>query len=183
MDILQISYFSKVYETTNYAHAAESLCVSRQGLRKVMRNLEREVGQPLFVNVANRLQPTEAAHRLYKASRTFVEGFRELEDAVAAMKLSQKTEVRLGGTYDSDDVFTTAEWRAFRSYPTEEHDINVKLRYVRGSRPTLLAALLDGSLDYAHVVFTELDETRFECRIAREGRIFGPTIRWRLAPQ
>ena len=38
-----------------------------------------EVGQPLFVNVANRLQPTEAAHRLYKASRTFVEGFRELE--------------------------------------------------------------------------------------------------------
>lgn len=89
MDILQISYFSKVYETTNYAHAAESLCVSRQGLRKVMRNLEREVGQPLFVNVANRLQPTEAAHRLYKASRTFVEGFRELEDAVAAMKLSQ----------------------------------------------------------------------------------------------
>ena len=81
MDILQISYFSKVYETTNYAHAAESLCVSRQGLRKVMRNLEREVGQPLFVNVANRLQPTEAAHRLYKASRTFVEGFRELEDA------------------------------------------------------------------------------------------------------
>lgn len=99
MDILQISYFSKVYETTNYAHAAESLCVSRQGLRKVMRNLEREVGQPLFVNVANRLQPTEAAHRLYKASRTFVEGFRELEDAVAAMKLSQKTEVRLGGTY------------------------------------------------------------------------------------
>ena len=31
MDILQISYFSKVYETTNYAHAAESLCVSRQG--------------------------------------------------------------------------------------------------------------------------------------------------------
>lgn len=172
MDILQISYFSKVYETTNYAHAAESLCVSRQGLRKVMRNLEREVGQPLFVNVANRLQPTEAAHRLYKASRTFVEGFRELEDAVAAMKLSQKTEVRLGGTYDSDDVFTTAEWRAFRSYPTEEHDINVKLRYVRGSRPTLLAALLDGSLDYAHVVFTELDETRFECRIAREGRIF-----------
>lgn len=172
MDILQISYFSKVYETTNYAHAAESLCVSRQGLRKVMRNLEREVGQPLFVNVANRLQPTEAAHRLYKASRTFVEGFRELEDAVAAMKLSQKTEVRLGGTYDSDEVFTTAEWRAFRSYPTEEHDINVKLRYVRGSRPTLLAALLDGSLDYAHVVFTELDETRFECRIAREGRIF-----------
>ena len=116
MDILQISYFSKVYETTNYAHAAESLCVSRQGLRKVMRNLEREVGQPLFVNVANRLQPTEAAHRLYKASRIFVEGFRELEDAVAAMKLSQKTEVRLGGTYDSDDVFTTAEWRAFRSY-------------------------------------------------------------------
>lgn len=48
----------------------------------------------------------------------------------------------------------------------------MKLRYVRGSRPTLLAALLDGSLDYAHVVFTELDETRFECRIAREGRIF-----------
>lgn len=96
MDILQISYFSKVYETTNYAHAAESLCVSRQGLRKVMRNLEREVGQPLFVNVANRLQPTEAAHRLYKASRAFVEGFRELEDAVAAMKFSQKTEVRLG---------------------------------------------------------------------------------------
>ena len=139
----------------------------------------------LFVNVANRLQPTEAAHRLYKASRTFVEGFRELEDAVAAMKLSQKTEVRLGGTYDSDDVFTTAEWRAFRSYPTEEHDINVKLRYVRGSRPTLLAALLDGSLDYAHVVFTGgRDAVRMSHR--HRGRIFltcGGDHRWQLAPQ
>ena len=30
MDILQISY-SKVYETTNYAHAAESFCVSCHG--------------------------------------------------------------------------------------------------------------------------------------------------------
>lgn len=172
MDILQIGYFSRVYETLNYAHAAEGLCVSRQGLRKVVHNLEREVGQPLFVNVANRLQPTDTAHRLYGASRTFVRGFRELEDAVTAMKLAQDQVVRLGSTYDADDVFTLAERRAFRSYPTEQHDINVKLVNLRGSRPEMLGGLLDGSVDYVHVVFADLDESLFEYRLAREGCIY-----------
>lgn len=172
MDILQISYFSKVYETLNYAHAAESLCVSRQGLRKVVRNLEREVGQPLFVNVANHLQPTEAAHGLYDASHAFVRGFRELEDAVTVMKLSQESVVRLGSTYDADDVFSPAELHAFRAYPTEAHGINIRLVNVKGSRSEMLEGLLSGTVDYVHAVFTELNESLFECRLAREGRIY-----------
>lgn len=172
MDILQIRYFSKVYETLNYAQAAEALMVSRQGLRKVIHNLEREVGQALFVNEANRLKCTMAAQTLYAGSRAFVRGFRELEDSVTMMKLAQEQVIYLGSTYDSDSVFTDTERKVFRSLPLEEHGLGVKVVYGRGSTSYLLGALLDGSIDYAHIVFSDLDDSLYDYRIALKGKLY-----------
>ena len=172
MDILQIRYFSRVYETLNYAQAAEALLVSRQGLRKVVRNLEREVGQPLFVNNANRLQPTPAAHSLYAGSRAFMQGYKELEDSVTVMKLAEEQVIYLGSTYDFDSVFSRTEHRVFRSYHIEEHGPKAKIVYGRGSTPYLLESLLDGTIQYAHMVFSQLDQSLFDCLVSLRGTLY-----------
>lgn len=172
MDILQIRYFSKVYETLNYAHAAEQLYVSRQALRKVIHNLEREVGTPLFANESNRLHATATADRIYRLSRTAVRGFRELEDGVASLKLAQAGVLRIGATYDADEAFGREEREAFRSYPPELQPVSIAdLRHRSGTKTEILAALLDGGLDYAHVLGLSFDESLFDCRVARRGRL------------
>ena len=65
MDILHLRYFSSVYESLNYSKSATDLFVSRQALRQAMQNLEREIGQTLFRNEANKLVATSAANLLY----------------------------------------------------------------------------------------------------------------------
>lgn len=58
VDILHLRYFSSVYESLNYSKSATDLFVSRQALRQAMQNLEREIGQTLFRNEANKLVAT-----------------------------------------------------------------------------------------------------------------------------
>lgn len=172
MDILQVRYFSKVYETLNYAHAAEQLYVSRQALRKVIHNVEREVGQPLFRNVANQLQATPAADRLYEISRGAVRGFGELEDGLASMKLARAGILRVGFTYDSNAVFSRSEHEAFVSLPGSHHPVDpASLRSRTGSKDEILRLLLRGDLDYAHVLGCTFDRSLFDCQVARTGRL------------
>ena len=172
MDILQVRYFSKVYETMNYAHAADQLYVSRQALRKVIHNLEREMGHELFVNEANHLCATEAADRLYALSRGAVRGFKELEDGSAALRLHERGIVRIGRTYDSDAVFSRREMGAFMSYPADRHPVDPsKLRSMAGSKAEIERAVLRGQLDYGLVLGVTFDRSLFDCTVARSGRV------------
>ncbi len=172
MDILHIRYFSTVYETLNYAQAAEQLYVSRQALRKVVHTLEREVGRPLFQNVANHLQATPAADHLYRISREAVRGFSVLEDGLAAMKLARDGILRVGVGHDCDAVFSRSEHEAFHSLPDDQHPVNpARMRFRSGSKDELSRLLLQGNLDYAHVVGCAFDRRLFDCQLARTGRL------------
>ena len=172
MDILHIRYFSTVYETLNYAQAAEQLYVSRQALRKVVHTLEREVGQPLFQNVANHLQATPAADRLYQISREAVRGFSVLEDGLASMKLAREGILRVGMGHDHGAVFSRSEYEAFHSLPDDRHPVNpARMRFRSGSKDELSRLLLHGDLDYAHVVGCVFDRRLFDCQVARTGRL------------
>lgn len=172
MDILHIRYFSTVYETLNYARAAEQLYVSRQALRKVVHSVEREVGQPLFQNVANRLQATPAADRLYQISREAVRGFDALEDGLASMRLSRAGILRIGLSHDCNEVFSRSELETFVSLPDERHPVDpTRLRYRSGSKDEVSGLLLQGGLDYALVVGCVFDRRLFDCQAARTGKL------------
>lgn len=56
MDIRQIECFVTVARKGNYTKAAEELFVSRQALSKTVKQLEKEVGEPLFVSVPGQNQ-------------------------------------------------------------------------------------------------------------------------------
>lgn len=58
MNQKQLQYFVTVYQTQNIKTAADRLFVSRQGVSKVIRLLEEELGQPLFVRSIKGVMPT-----------------------------------------------------------------------------------------------------------------------------
>lgn len=171
MDIQQIRYFSDVYESCNYARSADRLCISRQALRKAIHKLEREVGTPLFENDANRLRPTEAAHRLYRSSRAALRGFSEIEACVAQIKLSGSETVRYGQSIGSSDVFSSVERMAFSRMPIADNPISARIHVREGSCRDIREMLLAGELDYATIVATSINDALFDSCVAREGRI------------
>ena len=82
MELIQLRYFLKAAETLNYTQAAAELFTSRQALRHVLGNLEKELGQSLFINDHNHLSLTEYGEYLLLASRTLMEDFDRMEGDV-----------------------------------------------------------------------------------------------------
>ena len=63
MNQKQMQYFVTVYQTQNIQAAAEQLFVTRQGVSKVLRLLEEELGQVLFRRSSKGVSPTDYADR------------------------------------------------------------------------------------------------------------------------
>lgn len=79
MDMIQLRYFLRVAETLNYSRAAESLYISRQSLRQTLGNLEKELGQSLFINDHNHLSLTEYGEYLVLNAQGLVADFERME--------------------------------------------------------------------------------------------------------
>jgi len=79
MDILDLRYFIAAYDTGSYARAADSLYVSRQALRQKLQRLEEELGCPLFIAGAKKLEPTDLGRSLYPEACSLVAQFQSLE--------------------------------------------------------------------------------------------------------
>lgn len=70
-----LQIFSEVYRTGSIRRAAEQLYVSAQSVSKTIRVLEEELGEPLFVRSAHRLQPTPRAARLQRQAERILREF------------------------------------------------------------------------------------------------------------
>lgn len=64
MNQKQLSYFLEVYRCRNIQAAADKLYLSHQGLSRVIRALEEELGSPLFTRSNRGLEPTDFATTL-----------------------------------------------------------------------------------------------------------------------
>lgn len=86
MDIRIIKYFLKVAEEENITKAAQKLNISQPPLSKMIKQLEEELGQPLFVRKTNRLQLTEAGYLLKKNGQAIVEYLEKTQNQLDALK-------------------------------------------------------------------------------------------------
>lgn len=63
MELRHIKYFVTVAEEGNFTKAAEKLMIAQPPLSRQIRDLEEELGAPLFIRKARGLQLTEAGNR------------------------------------------------------------------------------------------------------------------------
>lgn len=75
MNQKQLQYFVTVYQTKNIQTAADRLFVSRQGVSKVIRLLEEELGQQLFIRSVRGVIPTDYATILLPHARQLLEEY------------------------------------------------------------------------------------------------------------
>ncbi len=78
MDIYHLKYFLTLSRELNYSKSAEQLYISRQALRKAIRNLEEDVGVPLFTMHKNKLCLTLEGKILAQKALSITTSFDEL---------------------------------------------------------------------------------------------------------
>lgn len=79
MDVRSIRCFCLAYEWGSIGKAAQHAYLTRQGLSQVLRNLEAEVRQPLFVREPKGLVPTELAHSIYPKAVELIKNHDEIQ--------------------------------------------------------------------------------------------------------
>ena len=93
MDIRSLQCFRLAYETKTVGKAAKRAYLTRQGLSQILRGLEAELKQDLFVRNPQGLEPTELADTIYPKA---VELLNTYEDIQALCNAGQERRRRYG---------------------------------------------------------------------------------------
>lgn len=148
MELRQLRYFLKAKELLNFTEAANSLYISQSTLSQQIRQLEDELGLPLFDRVGKKVALTQAGevfaeyafHSLQKAK----DGYLALKDLNEMLGGS----LEIGVTYGLRSTFTPALVVFVRKYP------QVKINVVFATSAELLEKLNKFELDFV-LTFSE----------------------------
>ncbi|WP_280235291.1 LysR family transcriptional regulator [Nocardia cyriacigeorgica] len=154
MELRQLRYFVTVVDEGGFTRAAQRLHLTQPGLSAQIRQLERELGQPLLERGARRVTPTAV-------------GAAVLADARAALAATE----RIGHTVDEFTGLLRGQVRMglISGAATEEFDVPAALAAFHDDHPqvgivltedtsdNMLAAVTRGELDIALIGLTGAD--------------------------
>lgn len=86
MDIRQLRYFVTVYEEMSFTKAAKRLFVSQPTLSKAIKNMESELGEPLFDRESSALCLTDVGEALLLKAKTILNEFDSISNAALDLK-------------------------------------------------------------------------------------------------
>ena len=69
MYIKEINYILKIQQYASISKAAEEIYISQPALSKFLKNLEQQIGAPLFSRIGNTLIPTHVGNRYLEYAR------------------------------------------------------------------------------------------------------------------
>ncbi len=142
MELRQIRYFLKAKELLNFTEAANHLFISQSTLSQQIKQLEDELGIPLFNRIGKRISLTEAgivfAKYAEKSLLKSQEGFLAMQD----LKGSKSGELNIGVTYGMRSTMISALIRFSKEYP------GVRVNIVFATTSELLDQLHHIKLDF-----------------------------------
>ena len=154
MELRVLRYFLMIAKEKNMTNAAEKLYVSQPALSKKIKELELEIGAPLFIRKKRGLELTDKGVLLKERASQIIElsdkTMKELEEDVVVGDIyigSAPTE-NLREVLRAMSIFK-------KNYP------RVKFHISTGDKETLLNDIDKGLLDFG-IVVREYDKTRYE---------------------
>lgn len=99
MELRHMRYFLAIAETLNFTRAAEKVHVTQSTLSHQIRQLEEELGQPLFARIGKKVVITEAGQNFHEH---VVPIMRQVDQAVGALKEAPQElrgELRIAATH------------------------------------------------------------------------------------
>ncbi len=159
MNQKQMEYFVTVYQARNINVAAEQLFATRQGVSKIIRLLEDDLGQPLFERTNKGVIPTDYATALLPYAKDFLQACTAIS-GLHTLALQSRSVVTV---YALDHMLAYLG----ASFVAEFHRLHpdVILSVVDTTDDTALATLAAQKCNYA-IVTGPIDETHFQSALS-----------------
>ncbi len=141
LTLRQLQVFEAVARHASFTRAAEALYLTQPAVSMQVRQLEQQVGLPLFEHVGRRVHLTEAGQEVLRLARSVLQQLAETEAALEAMKGVRRGRLTVA-------VASTANYFAPRllgSFTARHEGITVSLDVT--NREGLLRHLHDNDVD------------------------------------
>lgn len=157
MELRQLKYFLKAKELLNFTEASNHLNISQSTLSQQIKQLEEEIGIPLFNRIGKRITLTEAgllfSEFAFQSVQKSNEGLMMMKDL---NKLNSGS-LSIGITYALRHLLTKALIAFSQQYP------KIKINIVFGTTSELIEKLNTTELDFI-LTFKESDESDYDYR-------------------
>jgi len=137
----QLSVFEAVARHLSYSRAAEEMHLTQPAVSMQIKQLEENVGLPLFEQLGKKIFLTEAGHELYHYSRAIAQQLTEAEAVIAELKGVKRGKLKIS-------VASTANYFApqlLATFIQRFPDVTVSLNVT--NRETLLNQLANNEMD------------------------------------
>ena len=143
LTLRQLQVFEKVASHLNYSRAAEELYLSQPAVSMQIKQLEENIGLPLFEQMGKKIFLTEAGRELFHYSRNIAQQLAEMEAVFDEMKGLEQGKLTLS-VVNTANYFTP---RLLAKFCQMHPNINVILQVA--NRDAVLKQLADNSTDLA----------------------------------
>lgn len=154
MNQKQLYYFLQVYNCRNIQAAADKLYLTHQGLSRVIRSLEDELGEQLFVRSNRGLEPTDFATTLVPHVQRLLDDYAAIQ-GVHSLVSHKKSVVTI---YALDHILGYLGADFVADFHAEHPDITLSV--LDTTDEAALESLSAGKSDFA-LVNGPIDNTRF----------------------
>lgn len=151
MELRQLRYFIRSAELLNFTEAAHTLYISQSTLSQQIKQLEDELGIPLFDRIGKRVQLTEAGNKFLPYARQTVADSESGRYVIDDLKGLKTGELRIGVTYGLSALLTPVLVQFSAQYP----DIKIIVEF--GTSEDLLDKLKSTRVDFL-LSFLELQD-------------------------
>ena len=143
LTLRQLQVFEKVAAHLNHSRAAEELYLSQPAVSMQIKQLEENIGLPLFEQIGKKLFLTEAGREALHYSRSILQQVREISTIFDEMKGLQQGKLTLSVVNTANSFAPPLLARFCRAHP----NINVTLQVA--NRDAVLKQLADNTTDLA----------------------------------
>lgn len=165
MNINELKYFIKVAEAKSLSKAANELFISYQGLSKSLKNLETELGCPLFEKNRFSAKLTEYGEELYRSAKLIVGEWENLQLSLGQIQRRKNKLFHIGIAMGVDIPFPDFH-RRLDQFLTNHGDVIM----IDAWDSYCEEKLESGELDIA-VTFGPVDEQRFDSTRLLQGSL------------
>lgn len=165
LTLRQLQVFEKVANHLNYSRAAEELYLSQPAVSMQIKQLEGNIGLPLFEQMGKKIFLTEAGIELHHYSRSIAQQISELEVVFSEMKGMDQGKLTLS-VVNTANYFTP---QLLAKFCQQHPNINVILHVA--NRDAVLKQLADNSTDLAI-----MGQTPSEADISAESFLDNPLV-------
>lgn len=147
MEFRELRYFLGVAKERNITKAAELLNTTQPNLTRQMKNLEWEIGKPLFIRGKRQLLLTDAGRLLQKRAQEILELYRRTQKELLSSPSDIEGEVAIGSAESYSLKIISRAVKAMQ----EKHP-RIRVLITSGDAPDTVGKLDKGLLDFAVLI-------------------------------